>query len=548
MCLIPNDTMQKQLTPIQVAEAIRQKFSVSTPVFFAADTESIKIELKPYLQPFERELAMRELRALLNTGDLINEEHGYRLVRTIKTEIFFRERLTYWQRVGRLYLEPSVQTALEFTQNGLTSIQGKNGLHNARRLRYGPHDLHEYRGKFFPQLVRSLINISGIADGDLVLDPMSGSGTTPCEALASGRSTIGADLNPLSVLISLVKAGVVLEDPSFFFKTVSGYLKRFKYKSASPNDIWTEVDLTYLSRWFDAAAVRDLAAILGEIKIIREPFYYDFFRVCLSNIIRSISWQKDTDLRVRKEIKSYEPGTAIVQFNDEVKKQIEKIYPYLCVLPQPGAALKLTIRQGNAVNVVGLFPEYRGKANLLITSPPYATALPYLDTDRLSLIVLGLLPRQQHRDAETIMVGTREISERQRREVWERYLGRKHELPKKVASLITQIAEYNHGDHVGFRRRNLPALLGKYFIDMFDAMRSAHALMAAGAHGYYVVGNNSTIVNGQKIEIPTDKFLFEIGKAAGWKQDEMIPMELLISRDIFKENRGSSETILCFSA
>jgi len=37
---------------------------------------------------------------------------------------------------------------------------------------------------------------------------------------------------------------------------------------------------------------------------------------------------------------------------------------------------------------------------------------------------------------------------------------------------------------------------------MLDAMRSAHTLMAQGAHGYYVVGNNSTVVAGEKIEIP----------------------------------------------
>ena len=52
----------------------------------------------------------------------------------------------------------------------------------------------------------------------------------------------------------------------------------------------------------------------------------------------------------------------------------------------------------------------------------------------------------------------------------------------------------------------------------------------------------------QKIEIPTDEFLFEIGSVVGWHPDEMIPMELLVSRDIFRDNRGSAETILCFRA
>jgi site-specific DNA-methyltransferase (cytosine-N4-specific) len=121
-------------------------------------------------------------------------------------------------------------------------------------------------------------------------------------------------------------------------------------------------------------------------------------------------------------------------------------------------------------------------------------------------------------------------------------------LPKDISKLIDYIAGYNHGGDVGFRRRNLPALLGKYYLDMLDAMRSAHSMMSAKAHGYYVVGNNSSVVAGNKIDIPTNEFLFQLGALAGWCPEEMIPMELLVSRDIFSDNRGSAETILCFRA
>jgi site-specific DNA-methyltransferase (cytosine-N4-specific) len=70
--------------------------------------------------------------------------------------------------------------------------------------------------------------------------------------------------------------------------------------------------------------------------------------------------------------------------------------------------------------------------------------------------------------------------------------------------------------------------------------------MRPNSHGYYAVGNNSTEVEGERIEIATDKFLFEIGAIAGWHQEERIDMELLPSRDIFRGNRGTKETILCF--
>src|SRR4030042_4398321 len=166
------------------ADFIQNKFGMLPPLFLMKEKEAIKLEMKPYIQPFERVLALRELQALLSDGERCIEDQGYWIIYTSHHESYFRERLTYWQRVGQSILTPTVQNILELTQNGL---QSQNSLHHNRRLRYGPHDLHEYRGKFFPQLVRSLITIANTPTDGIVLDPMCGSGTTPCEAIAFGR-------------------------------------------------------------------------------------------------------------------------------------------------------------------------------------------------------------------------------------------------------------------------------------------------------------------------------------------------------------------------
>ncbi len=530
-----------------VFDTIRERFSEVLPLLLSQESGAVKLELKPYLQPFEEDLARRELEALLLPGEKCVEKHGYRLLYTTRAEDLFRERLTYWQRVGRSALAPTMQKALELTQNGM---QGVRELHRSRRLRYGPHDMHEYRGKFFPQLVRSLITISGVPESSIVLDPMSGSGTTACEAVAFGRSALGADCNPLSVMISTVKATIPSLPSSKFEPYGERWRREMRFAKTSPASIWDGDDLDYLRLWFDAAAIEDLAMLRAWIEQSQDAFERQFLFVCLSDIVRAVSWQKASDLRVRKEVRPYERGTALTLFREKVREEFERIEPYLGVLPQKKPRTTLAIRDGNAIQVDEVFKEYRGKVDVLITSPPYATALPYLDTDRLSLIVLGLLPRKAHKTREALMIGTREITERQRVTEWERFLARKRELPKRVVSLIEYVAEHYHSgaDTVGFRRRNLPALLGKYFFDMLDAMRSAHRMMKRGSHGYYVVGNNSTEINGERVEIATDSFLFELGEKAGWKAVESINMELLPSRDIFRDNRGSKEAILCFRA
>ena len=91
--------------------------------------------------------------------------------------------------------------------------------------------------------------------------------------------------------------------------------------------------------------------------------------------------------------------------------------------------------------------------------------------------------------------------------------------------------------------------LAKYFLDMTDVFCSAHQMMRPGAYAFYVVGNNSTTINGeQRIEIPTNEFLWQIGKRVGWIGEQRVEMEILPSRDVFRRNSGSQETILVFKA
>lgn len=64
---------------------------------------------------------------------------------------------------------------------------------NIFRTGYGTHGLFPYRGKFHPQMIKGLINIMGMQPGDLILDPMMGSGTVPVEASLMGINSIGID-------------------------------------------------------------------------------------------------------------------------------------------------------------------------------------------------------------------------------------------------------------------------------------------------------------------------------------------------------------------
>lgn len=537
-----------------IIDAVIESYTPPFPLFKVQGEPQVTLELKPYIQPFERILAKAELTGLLGIqASLETEAKPYLTLRsdTIPVEEL-RQRLAYWQQIGEDLLEPTLQVRYEATSDGKSEFFNSNivDLPKSRRLRYGPHGIHEYRGKFFPQLVKALINFAGLNEGSIVLDPMCGSGTAICEARVMGMKAIGVDINPMAVEMSRFKADSLSMNPEHLYSEFEQLIGDLKQASV-PNleRFWSKHDIEYLLRWFDPKALSEIAMIRTVISQVEAPDIKAMAEIVLSNILRSVSWQKNSSLRTLKEVQTYTEGNALQAFIEELRDQREKMCLYLSLIQNAQQLPRHEIIVGDTRKLDSVLPTYVGACDMLITSPPYATALPYIDTDRLSLIVLGLLPRKEHRNCESQLIGNREVSEGQRQELWETYQTRRSELPSAISDLIDTLAKENHRADVGFRRRNLPALLAKYFVDMTDAFHSAHQMMQPGAYAFYVVGNNSTTVNGnQRIEIPTNEFLWQIGKRVGWSGEQRVEMELLPSRDIFRKNRGSQETILIFKA
>lgn len=93
----------------------------------------------------------------------------------------------------------------------LEKVKGKNTLYaefvdkfgdtNA----YGFHNLYPYKGKFYPRIVRTLINAFKLNANSLLLDPFNGSGTTTHEASLMGIKSVGIDITPIGIILSELK-------------------------------------------------------------------------------------------------------------------------------------------------------------------------------------------------------------------------------------------------------------------------------------------------------------------------------------------------------
>jgi DNA modification methylase len=528
--------------------------------------------LKPYIQPFEKVLALKELAVLSDSEptaclDLANEETGNYLVELPDKVEALTGRLTYWEEVvvetaidaPQLTRQVRHEATASVARNGVTAVElqellpfnGNVPLPNRRNLRYGPHGIHEYRGKFFPQLVRALLNIAAIEPGAKILDPMSGSGTTAVEAILLGCQAYGLDMNPLSVLVSQTKCDILSVPPNQLadhFESLQAALLTKPATQEKPlpwlNSL-SRKDRVYLSKWFAPEVLFDLDRIMIRIQQTPDIRCRQLFLVSLSNILRRVSWQKEDDLRVRREKPSEETPDAVADFLAELNRSVKIVLAFL--YENEGQTIGAAhIGEGDAQKAAVLLAAHSGQIDAIITSPPYATALPYLDTDRLSLYYLGLLSRPEHRQRDYQMIGNREISAGRRQAYWAEYQQNRERLTGGITAVIDRIERLNRDADVGFRRQNLPALLARYFFDMRQVLETFTRLLRPGAPAYLVVGNNHTIAGGQRVEIETDQLLGELGEVVGLRLTEQIPMEMLVSRDIFKKNAGSAETILCF--
>lgn len=522
--------------------------------------------IKPYIQPFERKLALAELAALAGTvpqplGSTTDKTLEY-AVSTARPMTELVEKLAYWESVKdtqtRLTTQALREATINVVRNGvavehiewLVTLKVNSSLPNRRSLRYGPHGIHEYRGKFFPQLVRSLINIAQVPLHGIVADPMSGSGTTIVEAVLAQSHGLGLDMNPLSVLMGQTKTAVLSVDPA---EIVQAYKAIQAQLLNAPNDqaltyfaTLLPEDQTYLRGWFSEQVLYDLDRIASAIHALPVALTVrDLLRLALSNIIRKVSWQKNDDLRVRKELRPEADIDPINEFLEELRRSVKAVLALLYYNRDTPLGT-FHLQNGDARAMSHFWQAWRGQVDAVITSPPYATALPYLDTDRLSLLYLGLLSRRGLRERDQTMIGNREVTEKKRQAYWHVFMENKAALPLSVITLIEKIDRLNATKTVGFRRKNLPALLTKYFLDMKDVLAGIAQMLKPKAPAFVVVGDNHTLAGDEKVAITTSALLVDIAQMVGLEACEHVPMEMLVSRDIFKKNAVASEVILHF--
>lgn len=210
---------------------------------------------------------------------------------------------------------------------------------------YLTHWIYPYRGKFHPQMIRALLNISGVERGSIVLDPYGGSGTTAVESSMLGINSISVDLSPLCVLLTRVKTQSVKAFEAIREK-VAGLLSD------------------------------DLLDPIGNSNFNDEnPIVADFLKIAqmvtLSDAARR---RRDPHSSIRKNLQAMLASV-------EAHKHALSTFAI-----SPG---QVTVNHGDARDLSKIDIDDE-TIDAVITSPPYSIALDYVKNDEHALKALGV--------------------------------------------------------------------------------------------------------------------------------------------------------------
>ena len=268
------------------------------------------------------------------------------------------------------------------------------------------HRWLKYKEGFSSQLVSLLLKEFNIKEGDLIMDPFMGSGTTALVCALDGIHSIGYDILPMSRLSILAKTAVykynILElqkvlDDIKTLEVPKDYKRKTKYVSITEGAYPEDEDkaIAFFTEYFDNSSYSGLAKNL--------------VRLCILNSLEKVSYTIKTgqylswDHRCPKvieinKLRVAEGKRPFVNKNDKGRLptlkgslvlEFSQMLDDIVALQSKDAGFKATCNfiEGSVLFEIANVPN--GTVSGVITSPPYCNRYDYTRTYGLELAYLG---------------------------------------------------------------------------------------------------------------------------------------------------------------
>jgi len=155
---------------------------------------------------------------------------------------------------------------------------------------YITHGYYTYPAKFIPQLAARLIQENS-KEGDIVIDPFMGSGTTVVESIVNNRIGIGTDINEIAYLLAKVKTTPI--KTSELLQEFSNLNLDLQNRLNGQYDYFLQKSKQILPKneridyWFLPQQKEKLSIIFARILEIQNNDIRDFFLIAFAQILKS---------------------------------------------------------------------------------------------------------------------------------------------------------------------------------------------------------------------------------------------------------------------
>lgn len=241
--------------------------------------------------------------------------------------------------------------------------------------------IHPFPARMAPELVAQAL--ADLRAGARVLDPMMGSGSFPLAAGRAGHFALGIDTDPLAVLIS--RTGRCLWDTDAVVGAGDAVVRQAERVSSE----WIHPDPEsdrFIDYWFDAQAKQRLGRLAMAISdlppAVQDPLWVAFSRLIVTKD-SGASKARDVSHSRPHRVRDFASFDPIERFTKALHTVLGRALTY-------GAA-----RHGGHVEILRAdaraLPLQDASVDMIMTSPPYLTAIDYLRGHRLSLVWMGFL-------------------------------------------------------------------------------------------------------------------------------------------------------------
>lgn len=249
-----------------------------------------------------------------------------------------------------------------------------------RETNYLTHGYHKYPAKFIPQLVSKLIeNYS--SEGDWILDPFGGCGTTLVESKLNGRNSMGIDINDIAVLISKTKISEIspkkleTNNQKILNKITNLKVQKNYYKLANER----------LKYWFKKNQFNKLMELYNLLRKVQDKKIKNFYLCCFSNILKNCSIWYSKSIKPMRDPNKLDQDPFLI-FKKHLTFMTDKNKEFFNRLNK-SCRNKITciMKKGDARNL----SIENNSIDLVITSPPYFTSYEYAELHQLSTLWFG---------------------------------------------------------------------------------------------------------------------------------------------------------------